>query len=402
MRTVVTVCLVIAAACGGKSEQAKGGVTRITYDVDLDRAVDDRAVEIKRDLEATPGMGTTVQLSATDVITAVPGDPSKAAELGEAIRKDYRDMIETRPCAADAAPGAVCFAIAASYATTVKQAALAQAAKTVGNRLAEMKLAGATAVAKGDQLVVELRGNSAEMLAGMRKLLPRSGVLELKVVDDGSTYMKHVFQKVGSDGMEGKATDPEALAAGISGGIDQWRAELNDEVHSDFYVRGPERQSLERYIARLAVVDPTLAVPADRMLGFELQEPESPGDKPLWRSYLMERKAAITGVSISNAEMVADPNTKRPLVLLDFNREGARTFGDVTTRIAGRKLAVVLDGTVKSAPIINGPIRGGRASITMGGTDPVAQQQEATDLALVLRSGSLPAPLREVAVDVVP
>ena len=395
-------CLVIATACGGKSEPAKGGTTRITYDVDLEKAVDDRAVEIKRDLEATPGMGTTVKLSATGVITAAPGDPSKAAELGEAIRRDYRDLVEARPCAAEAVPGAVCFAITASYATTVKQAALAQAAKTVGNRLVEMKLPGATAVAKGEQLVVELHGNSAEMLVAMRKLLPRSGVLEFKVVDEGSAYMKRVFQKVGSDGMEGKATDPEALAAGISGGIDQWRAELNDEMHSDFYVRGPERQSLERYFARLAAVDPTLAVPADRMLGFELQDPDSPGDKPLWRSYLLERKAAITGASISNAELVSDPNTNRPLVLLDFGREGARTFGEVTERIAGKKLAVVLDGTIKSAPIINGPIRGGRASITMGGTDPVAQQQDAKDLALVLRSGSLPAPLREVAVDVVP
>jgi protein-export membrane protein SecD len=400
MRTLVTIGLVIAAGCGGKSAEKAGAVTRITYDVDLDKAVDDRRVEIKRDLEAMPG--TTVTLSATGVITAAPADPSKAAELSDAIRTGYHDVTETRPCAADAGPGAVCFAISASYAATVKQAALAQAAKTVGNRLVALELRGATAAPRGNQLVVELRGNSAQMLAGMRKLLPRSGVLELKVVDEGSPLMKRAFQKVGSDGMEGKATDPEALAAGISGGIDQWRTELDSADHSDFYLRGPERESLERYFARLARSDPAFALPADRVLGFELRDPESPGDKPLWRSYLLERKAAITGADVSNAELAADPNTSRPVVLLELSRAGARTFGEVTERIAGKKLAVVLDGTVKSAPIINGPIRGGRASITMGGTDPVAQRQEATDLALVLRSGSLPAPLREVAVEVVP
>ncbi len=400
MRTLVTVCLVIAAACGGKSEQAKSGGVRITYDVDLDKAVEDKAVEIKRDLEATPG--TTVKLSSTGVIAAAASDPNKAGELGDAIRTGYRDLIEARPCATDAVPGAVCFAITAAYKASVKQAALAEAAKTVGNRLVQLGLSGATAVPKGGQLVVELRGNSAELLAAMRKLLPRSGVLEFKVVDEGSPLMKRAFQHVGSDGMEGKATDPEALAAGISGGIDQWRAELNAEEHADFYLRGPERPSLERYFARLAASDPTFTLPADRVLGFELLDPENPGDKPLWRSYLLERKAVITGADVAHAELVSDPNSKQPLVLLDLNRAGTQSFGELTTRIAGKKLAVVLDGTIKSAPIINGPIRGGRASITMGGTDPAAKQQEATDLALVLRSGSLPAPLREVAVDVVP
>jgi protein-export membrane protein SecD len=401
MRTLVSVCLVIAAACGGKSEQAKAGVTRITYDVDLDKAIDDRGMEIKRDLEVgTPG--TTVTLAPTGVITAAPSDPSTSAALRTTITSSYSDHVEARECAAGATPGAVCFAIAAPYAVALKQAALAQAAKTLEHRLVELKLPGATAVPKGNQLVVELRGDSAEMLAAMRKLLPRSGVLQFMVVDDGTAFMKRVYQKVGSDGMEGKATDPEALAANISGGIDQWRPEDIDESHADFYLRGPERNSLERYFARIAASDPTFALPPDRVLGFELLDPELPGDPPLWRSYLLERKPAITGAAIANAEMVFDPNTNRPLVLLDFGREGARTFGDVTTRIAGKKLAVVLDGTVKSAPIINGPIRGGRASITMSGTDPVAQQQEATDLALVLRSGALPAPLREVAVDVVP
>jgi hypothetical protein len=112
MRTLGMVCLVIVAACsGGKSEPAKGGVTRITYDVDLEKAVDDRAWEIKRDLEATPGMGTTVKVSSTGLITAAPSDPSKATDLAEAIRTGYRETIETRPCDGGAAPGAVCFAI---------------------------------------------------------------------------------------------------------------------------------------------------------------------------------------------------------------------------------------------------------------------------------------------------
>lgn len=402
MRTLVTVCFVIAAACGGKTDEAKhGGVTRITYDVDLDKAVDDRSAEIKRDLEAG-SPGTVVTVATTGIVTAAPSDPSKRDELSSTIGSSYAEQTEPRECAPDAAPGATCFTISAPYAATVKKAALLMAAKIVERRLAELHVTGATATPIGNQLVIELRGSSAEVLAGMRKVIPRSGVLELKIVDEGSDFMKRAFQKVGADGMDGKATDPEAAAAGISAGFDQWRAELTGEMHSDFYLRGPQRESLQRYFARLASLDPSFALPADRVLGFELVDPESPGGIPLWRSYLLERTPVLTGAAVANAEAVTDPNAGRPIVLLDFSREGARVFGEVTSRISGKKLAIVLDGTVKSAPIINSPIRGGRASITMGGIDLGAQLQDAKDLALVLRAGALPMPLVEVAVDVVP
>src|SRR5262249_32649431 len=63
--------------------------------------------------------------------------------------------------------------------------------------------------------------------------------------------------------------------------------------------------------------------------------------------------------------------------------------------IVGQKLATILDDKVKSAPIINGAIKGGRASITMGGSDADRQIKERDELVNVLRTGSLPAPLRE-------
>jgi preprotein translocase subunit SecD len=82
-------------------------------------------------------------------------------------------------------------------------------------------------------------------------------------------------------------------------------------------------------------------------------------------------------------------------VLLDFNRFGSRVFGDLTSQIVGKKLATILDGKVKSAPIINGAIRGGRAQISLGGGDVYRQEKERDELVNVLKTGSLPAPLRE-------
>jgi hypothetical protein len=62
--------------------------------------------------------------------------------------------------------------------------------------------------------------------------------------------------------------------------------------------------------------------------------------------------------------------------------------------VAGRKLATLLDGNIKSAPIINGPIRGGRASITMGGGDQSHMERERSELVAVIGAGAMP-PLRE-------
>ncbi|MBK7540215.1 MAG: hypothetical protein IPI49_33660 [Myxococcales bacterium] len=67
-----------------------------------------------------------------------------------------------------------------------------------------------------------------------------------------------------------------------------------------------------------------------------------------------------------------DPNTNRPIVLVDFNRFGSRVFSDLTSQVVGQKVATILDGKVKSAPIINGPIPGGRAAITMVGRGSAA------------------------------
>jgi preprotein translocase subunit SecD len=82
-------------------------------------------------------------------------------------------------------------------------------------------------------------------------------------------------------------------------------------------------------------------------------------------------------------------------VQLTFNKTGADLFGELTTRNTKRLMAIVLDDTVESAPIINEPITGGICSIHLGGLRPVNEVlADAKDLALVLKSGALPAPVR--------
>ena len=101
----------------------------------------------------------------------------------------------------------------------------------------------------------------------------------------------------------------------------------------------------------------------------------------------VDEQAALTGDHISNAAPAPDSQGNMQ-VSISFDRRGAEIFDRVTGDNVGKRLAIVLDGKVHSAPNINERIGGGRASIT-GNFTPA----QANDLSIVLRAGSLPAPV---------
>jgi preprotein translocase subunit SecD len=104
--------------------------------------------------------------------------------------------------------------------------------------------------------------------------------------------------------------------------------------------------------------------------------------------YVVHKQAYVTGRDLTTARVSIDQNTSEPYVSVEFNATGAKAFADLTEGNVGKRLAIVLDGNVHSAPVIRERIPSGRAQITGGFTT-----QEATDLAIVLRAGALPAPV---------
>lgn len=103
--------------------------------------------------------------------------------------------------------------------------------------------------------------------------------------------------------------------------------------------------------------------------------------------YLCE-KVLLTGESLVDAQVETD-SYGRPMVGFKLNAEGGKRFGIITGDNIGRNLAIILDSKVYSAPTIQGRIPGGSGVITGSFSD-----EEARDLALVLRAGALPAPLK--------
>lgn len=113
-----------------------------------------------------------------------------------------------------------------------------------------------------------------------------------------------------------------------------------------------------------------------------------------YMSWLVEKKAYLTGDMLTDARVEVDQQRNRPYVSLSFDRNGARIFEEVTGKFVKRKMAIVLDNRVNSAPVIQTKISGGNAMITLNSmNDFNTTLTEAKDLALVLRAGSLPAPV---------
>jgi hypothetical protein len=178
-----------------------------------------------------------------------------------------------------------------------------------------------------------------------------------------------------------------AQAAGVRLDRDVWQSD-DGRRHEVPFLAAPDRAALAR---AAAAIDAS----PDQIL---IERVEPGGDSvhgTEYRTYVVGPDAIVDNHDIDQASPGLDPNSERPIVDLTFTRAGAERFGDWTTAHVGDKLAIVVDGEVTSAPVVNTPIHGGRAIITMGSGASLAQStDQARALAAALQSREvLPAPV---------
>jgi preprotein translocase subunit SecD len=128
-------------------------------------------------------------------------------------------------------------------------------------------------------------------------------------------------------------------------------------------------------------------IPEEDIIAYGLRTDKSTGEKGS-TPYLLKNKSLLTGASLETAKVQISNRFGEPTVSLKFNSQGATDFDRITGENVRKRLAIVLDGVVHSAPVIQERISGGQAQIT--GTFTM---DEARDLAIVLRAGALPAPV---------
>lgn len=144
----------------------------------------------------------------------------------------------------------------------------------------------------------------------------------------------------------------------------------------------------------LATVNVDSLIPRDAAIGFSTQPETFEAGRRGRVLFVMNRRAEMVGSAVANAIMKfgLDPRSPNsPGVSMTLTTKGANTFRKVTGANVNRQLAIVLDNKVASAPVIRDRIPTGQAQITGRFTD-----SEAKDLAIVLRTGALPAPVRVV------
>ncbi len=139
-------------------------------------------------------------------------------------------------------------------------------------------------------------------------------------------------------------------------------------------------------------VNPELAMqgklPFDDIIMYQKEVEKNTGKVISTIPYVLKRDAVLTGEYLVDAEVRISPQYNEPYVWISFDPTGAKLFEEITGANVGTRLAIVLDDNIYSAPNLREKISGGEAQITGQFTI-----EEARDLAIVLRAGSLPAPV---------
>ena len=374
----------------------QGGL-HLVYEVQVDKAISDKADRLAAEIEeklrkdkkvtnvsvAHAGKGAASELVVTFT------DPADEKKFDKEFMKAFkRDLFED---ARDVSKGEITLKMDPDQIDELRDYAVRQGVETIRNRVDKMAVSEPTIIRKGTDIIVELPGLKPEDFEHVKKQIGRTAQLEFKIVDDGTPYMNKII---------GTAQVKKDQYPGIEVGHGDWSEKDSGTPHEDPYLKAKDKAVLEKFFADLTGED---AVPSDHEIGYEEMSARDveddggnvkQGDK-WWRCYYLHRRAELTGEYIADADQGWDQQTGRPEVNVSFDRRGADLFEKVTGGNVGRKMAIILDDSVKSAPILETKIGGGRARITLGGMgDPFQMQEDAKDLVGVLRTGALPAPLK--------
>ncbi len=250
-----------------------------------------------------------------------------------------------------------------------------------------------------DRVVVQLPGLTDPVRA--RRIVQRVALLEFRLLKEPSEVARVLRRVDRLMGMRKAGIEAEPDSAGIDSlfaGSDSLDAALDSLL--------VEHPLLSRHIP---ISESDIAFDMDdiplieRMLEDVKADSILPTSSLLWAKddiamrdgrqarqlHVLEKKVQLTGEGITRAYVRADPTTGQPEVNLNFSASAAAKFARITGANVGRRLAIVLDGRVASAPVIQNKISGGRATISGTFSD-----DEARDLRVVLEAGALPAPLK--------
>lgn len=288
------------------------------------------------------------------------------------------------------------FKVKSSVETNIRERAVGQAKDIIARRVDELGLREAAVSTRDEDIIVEVPGEDEKAFSTIREIISKTARLEFKLLDDDTDFFGKLKPTLKEDSLpEGLEFQQENAPVGRDEEGSQ-RSRTNTFAILNRLPNESTTQTLQRFREWVATLD----VPADREIGYEVikrvDENTGKEEERGFRTFYLKSRAEVTGDQIRDAG--ASPQQGQGtlggwVVNLTFNDNGGRIFEDITGRNVKRRFAIILDGRVSSAPVIQNKISGGHCQITLGAGDPEAQLREARQLELVLRSGALPAPI---------
>ena len=267
------------------------------------------------------------------------------------------------------------------------QDAVAQAQEVIRNRIDQFGVAEPTIQRQGDnRIIIELPG--VQDVQRAKDLVGQTALLEFQLLEpteDRTRLIQRLDQALAPP--EGGETDADAEEDLLLSSAPE-RAPLSamlSPAGENLTVSGRDLPRVKRL---LNAPEAQKLIPADVEFLFS-SKPAGTAGNPFYFLYLVRKKPEMTGHMIQDAFVSIGQVVEymgQPIVNFSTTDEGVRLFSRITGSHVGERMAIVLDESVYSAPVIQNKISEGRGIITGSGT-----QEEAKDLAIVLRAGALPA-----------
>lgn len=245
----------------------------------------------------------------------------------------------------------------------------------------------------GTRIIVELPGVTKE--AEVRQLLQGTALLEFRLLRDPEVAIKVMesIDKVLAASMGDSTTaKPDTTVP-----ADQKTPEELAREHPFFAIVGISQQSGEAFVMEenkdkvrrfLELDDVQTVIPKDMEFTWSAKPAVGQDGARFYTLYPVKKTAELTGGVIVNARANIDPNTNLPIVTMEMSSEGSRDWARITGANINKRIAIVLDNAVFSAPVVRNKIIGGHSQIE--GMDNI---EEARLLEIVLKAGALPAPV---------
>lgn len=326
----------------------QGGM-HVVLKVDLEKAAENALDLAAGDLKAS------LAEKKISVVRTNTGDPKKVvftlpnSSALETVKQTIDADFPNLKASIQADPGTfprITLTLASERVEQINKNAVDQALEIIRNRIDQFGVSEPVILRQGlDEIVVQLPGIDDPERA--MSLIGKTAQLQFKLVADTK-------------------------------GIDLWNL-ISQAQQSGQWNWGMGRKILNRVLQN--------KLPPGTEIYFETNVDKTTG-KETKTPLLVQTQVMMTGDMVQDAQVRIGGSFNEPLVSIDLTSRGGKIFAKVTSENVNRRFAIILDGVVKSAPVIREKILGGSAQITGNFT-----YQEASDLAIVLRVGALPAPV---------